>query len=373
MVQSIFSSLGKVYFEVDPTVTSESNLDVRRYLRGTLLPALVDDPVILQDSDRDRPPLLKITLWDEFEPVIRANISQREAARVIKEKHTAKEHGGIFLSLEKAVKLYHVTTRVLLNSFSHSFTICKVLLNGPGFAPEQTKYFQILPKENESYNSLYLQMVWAMIRKELGDEFDMKFVYNSRQRNHLNTLLDCLWRDAEQSTEMSEKNVLCAYHAFCWSLVHSPEPMSQKQWGNPIQRFLWLKALWSDGSFLPAKDVTPILVQLKYFCRLVTLYEVLANYDATLPAMEDPIQQVGRHHTLALQLGMVTPFNMVYELQQFVSALVYNQVADPQVYVDPNYEWISIGRETLHLQRLREGMQHLVQTVKEMTCCQRPQ
>ncbi|KAG6369995.1 hypothetical protein JVT61DRAFT_12631 [Boletus reticuloceps] len=100
MVQSIFSSLGKT----PPPVLSCSSLSA--------LPALADDPVILQDSDRDRPPLLKITLWDEFEPDIRANISQREAARVIKEKHTAKEHGGIFLSLEKAVKLYHVTTRL---------------------------------------------------------------------------------------------------------------------------------------------------------------------------------------------------------------------------------------------------------------------
>ena len=56
---------------------------------------------------------------------------------------------------------------------------------------------------------------------------------------------------------------------------------------------------------------------------------------------------------------------MIYELQQFVSSLAYNQVADPHVYVDPKYEWISIGRETLHLKRLREGMQRLVQTVKE--------
>lgn len=57
---------------------------------------------------------------------------------------------------------------------------------------------------------------------------------------------------------------------------------------------------------------------------------------------------------------------MIFELQQFVSSLVYNQVADPHVYVDPKHQWISIGKETLHLQKLREGMQRLIQTVKDM-------
>lgn len=137
MVQSMFPSVGHVYFEVDPAATLESNLDVRRYLRGTFLPAHASDPVVPQDSDRDRAPLLKITLWDEFERDIRSDADQREAARVIKAKHTAGEHGGIFVSLKKVVKRHHATTRALLNGSSHSFTIAKVLLNGPGLSPEQ--------------------------------------------------------------------------------------------------------------------------------------------------------------------------------------------------------------------------------------------
>ena len=73
---------------------------------------------------------------------------------------------------------------------------------------------------------------------------------------------------------------------------------------------------------------------------------------------------VGRFYNLALKLGKATPFNMIWELQQFASALSYSQVKDPKVYVDPNYEWISIGTETLRLDVLRGGLERLVQTIK---------
>lgn len=46
------------------------------------------------------------------------------------------------------------------------------------------------------------------------------------------------------------------------------------------------------------------------------------------------------------------------------SALAYSQVQDPNVFVDPNRAWISIGTETLHLDRLRSGMARLIHDVK---------
>ena len=60
---------------------------------------------------------------------------------------------------------------------------------------------------------------------------------------------------------------------------------------------------------------------------------------------------------------------MLFELQQFASSLAYTQVAEPQVYVDPTYQWIAIGEQTLHLQNLRDGMQKLIQTAKDMYLC----
>lgn len=46
------------------------------------------------------------------------------------------------------------------------------------------------------------------------------------------------------------------------------------------------------------------------------------------------------------------------------SALAYSQVQDPNVFVDPDRAWVSIGAETLHLDRLRGGMARLIQDAK---------
>lgn len=76
------------------------------------------------------------------------------------------------------------------------------------------------------------------------------------------------------------------------------------------------------------------------------------------------VSLVGRLHDLALKLGTPTTFNMVWELQQVASALAYSQVQDPNVFVDPDHTWISIGMERLRLDRLRSGMARLIQDVK---------
>ena len=75
-------------------------------------------------------------------------------------------------------------------------------------------------------------------------------------------------------------------------------------------------------------------------------------------------RHIGCFYNLALKLGKVTPFNMIWELQQFASMFSYSQVKDPKVYVDPSYEWISIGTETLRLDTLCSRLERLVQTIK---------
>ena len=136
-VQAIFQSVGRVFFEVDATVTATSDPDLRKHLRDTFLPGAVVDPVVAQNSDHDRPPLWKITMWDRFEPEIRKDAEQRRAARLLRGKHSEAEHGGIFVSLEKAAKSHHALARGVLANSSHPFTLAKVLLNGPDFSPEQ--------------------------------------------------------------------------------------------------------------------------------------------------------------------------------------------------------------------------------------------
>ena len=78
-----------------------------------------------------------------------------------------------------------------------------------------------------------------------------------------------------------------------------------------------------------------------------------------------PIRCIGRLHDEVLSLGTPMTFNMIWELQQFASSLVYGQLKDPDVFVDPGYAWISIHGKTLHLERLRGGMQDLLREVKD--------
>lgn len=136
-IQVLFRGVGHVYFEVDDTLTPSSNIDLRAYLKRNFLPKSSTDEVVTQQSDRDRPPLLKITLWDLFLPQIREDAVQRKQARGIKEKHTAHEHEGVFVTLEKVVKLHHEVAKTQLEHHCQRFTLAKVLVNGAKFSPNQ--------------------------------------------------------------------------------------------------------------------------------------------------------------------------------------------------------------------------------------------
>lgn len=136
-VQCIFAGVGRVYFEVDPHHAEGADLGVRVYLRAKFLPGQAEDPLVPQDQDRDRPPLLKITMWDEFEPEVRKDETQRKLAAKLKSRHEPCEQGGIFVQLANAIVSYHRNAKLLLKGSAHKFTICKVLMNGPGFSPDQ--------------------------------------------------------------------------------------------------------------------------------------------------------------------------------------------------------------------------------------------
>lgn len=132
-----------------------------------------------------------------------------------------------------------------------------------------------------------MQMVRAMIRLECGFPLKMKFSYTERQKQGLDRLLSALRASvAMDKSEALQTEIVRAYHQLCWAVVNAPEEKSQRTWGNPVERFLWLKMLKRDGSFVPPKDVTPILAQFKYFCRLVTLFEAVGEADKVDPREE---------------------------------------------------------------------------------------
>lgn len=125
-----------------------------------------------------------------------------------------------------------------------------------------------------------------MVRMEQSHEFKMQFMYTKTQREKLRSLIEKLVEDAAEQSQASKMGAIEAYQTFCWSLVYIPESKRLGAWDNPIRRFIWLMALRDDGSFMDAISLTPLLAKLKYFCRVVTLYEALSCEDE----MEDAVE-----------------------------------------------------------------------------------
>lgn len=52
-------------------------------------------------------------------------------------------------------------------------------------------------------------------------------------------------------------------------------------------------------------------------------------------------------------------------MQQYASSLAFNQVKEPNVYVDPDVKSITIGTQTMEMDKLREGMQVILGDFKK--------
>lgn len=71
-----------------------------------------------------------------------------------------------------------------------------------------------------------------------------------------------------------------------------------------------------------------------------------------------------RVHDRALRLGRPTTFNMVYEMKQCASSFAFYQRMEPNVYVDPDVRFITIGINTMHMDKLRDGIHRLLRESK---------
>ena len=116
-----------------------------------------------------------------------------------------------------------------------------------------------------------LQFIRSMIRIRLRATHPFSFNLSDKQDTLLLVLIDLL-----RDVDVSRRQRMLAYHELMWSFVkmdQSPEP-----W-NPIQRFMWLRALKPDGNFYESTDYTPDLAKLKYLCNMTSLLEALLDKD----------------------------------------------------------------------------------------------
>ena len=67
-----------------------------------------------------------------------------------------------------------------------------------------------------------------------------------------------------------------------------------------------------------------------------------------------------------LQLGLNSPFNMVYEQQQYTLSIVYNEFRPPRIFWDAGISKVSIEGETPDLVVSREGLQKIIIRVADL-------
>jgi hypothetical protein len=69
-------------------------------------------------------------------------------------------------------------------------------------------------------------------------------------------------------------------------------------------------------------------------------------------------------HETYISLGQNTTFNMLYELQQYVSSMVFSQIQPPRLLWTPNFSSVMISGECLNLDKFRRGIQEVFAEVE---------
>ena len=247
----------------------------------------------------------------------------------------------------------------------------------------QRDYWTPLPDKNTSYPELVIQFVRAIVRlRETTDyKTEFSFMLHRNQDDALHALIIALDQRSQDSIDSHDDDAMQKLHEFFWTLMDSASIDLETNWGNVIQRFICLRALRQDGNFYEATDLTPDLAKLKYFLNASCLIHALWYQNGSdIPQCQLVLAPFNRHallittavfrrvieaHREVLALGRPTTFNMVYEYQQYASSLAFNQTREPRVYLDPAWQWITVGQGTMRFDIFRQGIQTLLEQVEK--------
>ncbi|KAG2081057.1 hypothetical protein BD769DRAFT_1684432 [Suillus cothurnatus] len=297
--------------------------------------------VVPANTERERTPLMRFMGWDKFEVELRMNPNQRRAAEQIKKKHTDDESSGILTRLAATVRDHMMKASTILDGHPHRLSLSKLLLYGNDIPRDIDSHWRPVSDDNLEYPSFMVQLMRSIVRIHLGFPLEFSFALSEVQTICLEELIIVLGDD-----NASPRKRMITYHNLAWSLVDTdPDLCVEDRWANPIKRAIWLRALRVDGNFCEASVLTPDLAKFKYFCNITSLLEALMDKDEETDAVHfDDHDRVIRIHERVLRLGRSTTFNMVYEMQQCES--------------------ITIGTNTMHMDKLREGIQRLFRECK---------
>ncbi|KAG2358663.1 hypothetical protein BDR07DRAFT_1489182 [Suillus spraguei] len=365
-IQQLFESVGRVYFVVIQPPPFEKAIDIRKVLANSFPPS-VDIPAVPRAAvpDEERRSLIKVMAWDCFMQDVRCQKSQVKILEALKGQHRPEEFNGFFTTLDFLVKAYFHMAPELLEGNSQRFTICKLLLHGDD-VKKDSDHWRPISKKNTSYSELILQFLRAIVRLYLTQDHPSKFSFglHPNQIDALDAFV-ALFDQNDHGDDLnlgSDGDAMKRLHEFLWTLMDGASVHAEENWANVIQRFIWFKALRRDGNFYESTDFTPDLAKLKYFVNSTCLTHALwYQKDSDIPQIE----RIIKVHQEVLALGRATTFNMLFEYQQYASSLAWNQQREPKVFLDPDFQWITVGQETLYLSRFRQGIQTLLERVEE--------
>ncbi|KAG1846662.1 hypothetical protein C8R48DRAFT_677762 [Suillus tomentosus] len=323
-VQHIFTAIGNSYFEVGQDVAPSARPDLKSTLKATFLPAVELSLVVPANTERERTPLMRFMGWDKFEVELRTNPAQRRAAEQIKKKHSDDEFGGILTCLAAAVQDHMTRASTILDGHPHRLSLSKILLYGDAIPRETDNHWRPVSDENVEYPSFVVQFMRAIMRAHLGFPLNFSFELSVTQTLCLEELVIVL-----RDENASPRRRMIFYHNLAWSLVDTdPDLCVGEKWANPIKRAIWLRALRADGNFCEASVLTPDLAKFKYLCNVTSLLEALMDKDQDTDSVHSDDHE------------------------------------EPNVYVDPDVQSITIGVHTMHMDKLRDGIQRLLQVSK---------
>lgn len=127
-VQHLFLSVNSAYFEVEPDL-EDLNIPHDQKVCHTLdsiwIPSLEDSRVYSIDNDRDRPPFIRMTSWDEFLPHVREQPTLRKKLLELRVSQSPK-----YKKLHKAMLLYLRSNRRWLDQYPDHLSLRKTLIHG---------------------------------------------------------------------------------------------------------------------------------------------------------------------------------------------------------------------------------------------------
>ena len=127
-VQRLFRSVNSAYFEVEPDpadLNIPHDQEVCRALDSIWIPSLEDSRVYSTDNDRDRPPFIRMTSWDEFLPHVREQPTLRKK---LLELRVLQSHE--YKKLHRAMLLYLRSNRKWLDWHPDHLSLRKTLIHG---------------------------------------------------------------------------------------------------------------------------------------------------------------------------------------------------------------------------------------------------